>query len=500
MKKRILSIILLFGLMACMYANPAIAAGHGTAIIDCGKADRVHLRERPSISSKSLGLYFTGTEVECTSDPSDEWVKVMIGSQTGYIKSEFLYRSTNPSSVQPKQPEAVVSNIKRGSWVNLRQEPSLRSAVAGKLYNKDVVTVLGQTATKWYYVQTDDLYGYIMSDYLQISGSTSGTAYGTAMIDGRSSDRVHLRERASAEASSMGLFFTGTKVVCESDPSKEWVKVTIGSQTGYMKSEYLYRGSKPDSIQSKQPKAVVKNKKARGWINLRKEPSQNAAVESKLYDGDSAIVLGQTASQWYYVKAGDQQGYIMAEFLSVGSSVSPAPGTAVPNQAAFSAYKAVMQNKATFFSTDDQKTLYLNQLISSFTNVPMEISQFALADLDHDDKPEVILWATANGQDDGVEILHYQDGTVYGYGLAYRAFVALKWDGTFSYSSGAADGGFGTLKFTKNGCSIEAQTYSQSNYDANNNFSVSFFVNRSPVTANVYNAAVDKQDKKQDAV
>jgi len=327
MKKKIISLILLCGLMACTNIGLALGADYGTAIIDGGNADRVHLRERSSATSDSLGLYFTGTEVVCKSDPDKEWVNVAIGRQTGYMKSGYLYRGSNPGSIKPKQPAAVVSNIKAGSWVNLRQEPSQRSTVAGRVYHKDVVTVLGQTAGKWYYVQAGDLYGYMMPDYLSIEGGSSpgspGNAYGTAIVDGQNSDRVHLRKLPSAESDSLGLYFTGTKVVCESDPKKEWVLVTVGSQSGYMKSGYLYRGSNPGSVLSKQPAAVVNSKKAGSWVNLRKEPSLRASVAGKIYHGDAVTILGETASEWYYVKAGNLYGYMMSEYLLIGGSVSP---------------------------------------------------------------------------------------------------------------------------------------------------------------------------------
>ena len=320
MKKKIVAFILLLSILASMSLSTALGADYGSAVINGGSSDRVNLRERDSLSSKSLGLFFTGTEVRCSSDPAKEWVKITIGSQTGYIKSEYLYAGSNPGSVTAKQPSAVITNVKAGSWVNLRKEPSQNASVAKKLYAKDAVTVLGQTAGKWYYVKAGDLYGYVMPSYISLNGSTPstpGSNYGTAMIDGKSSDRVHLRASGSESAKSMGLYFTGTEVKCVSDPAKEWVKVTIGSQTGYMKSEYLYRGSNPDSITKKQPKAVVVNKKSSGWVNLRKEPSQSATALTKLYDGDSAVVLGQTSTKWYYIKTGNQTGYIMVDYLSV---------------------------------------------------------------------------------------------------------------------------------------------------------------------------------------
>jgi uncharacterized protein YgiM (DUF1202 family) len=236
------------------------------------------------------------------------------------MSSEYLYQGTNPGSVQPKQPAAVVSNIKAGSWVNLRSMPSLYGAIAGKIYKGDAVTVLGETASNWYYVNADGIYGYVMSGFLSVGGSPAGTPedYGTAVIDGGNSDRVHLRKLPSAGSNSLGLYFTGTKVLCKSDPDEDWVKVTVGSQTGYINSEYLYHGTNPGSVHPKQPAAVVKNIKAGSWVNLRGEPSLSGAVAGKLYKGDAVTVLGETAGHWYYVKAGSQYGYILSYYLSIG--------------------------------------------------------------------------------------------------------------------------------------------------------------------------------------
>lgn len=323
MKRKIISLILLCALMTFSGSGLALGAGYGTAIIDGQNADRVHLRAWASASASSLGLYFTGTEVELKSDPDEAWVKVTIGSQTGYMNSDYLYQGNNPGSVRSKQPTAMVSNIKAGSWVNLRGEPSLRAAVAGKIYKGDTVTVLGETAGNWYYIEADGLYGYVMSGYLTTGGSSPSKpdSYGTAVIDGGNSDRVHLRKLPSAGANSLGLYFTGTKVLCKSDPGKDWVKVTVGSQTGYINSEYLYVGNDADSVQPEQPEAAVKNIKAGSWVNLRSQPSLSGAAAGKLYKGDVVTVLGQTSGGWYYVKADDQYGYIMSAYLSIGGSV-----------------------------------------------------------------------------------------------------------------------------------------------------------------------------------
>lgn len=143
MKKRIVSLAVLWVLWGCLNMGVSLAHGDfGRAVVDGKTSDRVHLREGPSTESKSYGLYFTGTEAVLETDPGEEWVLITIGRQTGYMKAEFLYTGNDPGSLQNKQPTAVVKTT--GSWVNLRREPNLTAPVESKQYHGDVVTFLGK--------------------------------------------------------------------------------------------------------------------------------------------------------------------------------------------------------------------------------------------------------------------------------------------------------------------------------------------------------------------
>jgi hypothetical protein len=183
MKKTICLVLLLCTTLAC--ANISLAREHNyvTVVIDGKTSDKVHLREQPSTEAKSLGLYFTGTEVLC--DPAtmnSEWTWVNVGMEAGYIKSDYLYSGANPGSITPKQPTGVVNNTKGSDWVNLRYNPDSNATVARKLYNGDQVTILGETVTHWYYVKVGDLYGYMMSSYVKMGGSGSNSGNGGAAI------------------------------------------------------------------------------------------------------------------------------------------------------------------------------------------------------------------------------------------------------------------------------------------------------------------------------
>lgn len=168
MKKRMAAMALALGML--LWANGGLARDSDFVwtVIDAKTSDRVHLREGPSAKSRSLGLYFTGTSVLRDPNPDQEWVWVNVGMEAGYIKSEYLYPGNDWSRVIPQQPYGMVNNPKAESLVNMRTYPNTQAAVVTRFRAGDWVTVLGETVTKWYYVQCGDLYGYVYADYLLV--------------------------------------------------------------------------------------------------------------------------------------------------------------------------------------------------------------------------------------------------------------------------------------------------------------------------------------------
>jgi len=195
---------------------------------------------------------------------------------------------------------------------------------------------------------------------------------------------------------------------------------------------------------------------------------------------------------------------VMAGCKNTGES-SPAPSdnsspSTQSDASPMSTYKSVLQNKTQFFSTDAKKNLnisQLNQAVSDDDSVKVKAIKLAIADLENDEIPEVILWLDVNTNEYyGFEVLRYRDGVVYGYTLPYKSFMDLKDDGTFSFSSGTADSGFGKVKFTENGYSIDKITYSESSDNSGNNQITSYFVNNQSASEEDFLSAINKQSDK----
>ncbi len=166
------------------------------------------------------------------------------------------------------------------------------------------------------------------------------------------------------------------------------------------------------------------------------------------------------------------------------------------------AYKAVLTDKSAFFSTDDKKDINLNELLSSkFPGTALTVTRFTVLDLDGDKVPEVVLELSADNDPLCFEVLKYMDknNTVVGYNFVYRALLQLKTDGSFHFSSGAADVGYGKLSFTSEASEINTLGYTESSFK-DGVLSISYFVDQKPVSEEAFKAFSKEQDEKADVV
>lgn len=165
MRKWIAALLLLFVFLS---VQTALAAE--TAYIDGGTADRVHLRQSPSETAASLGLYFTGTPAERLADLSGGWSRVRIGSETGFVRTQYLAGTGHRLF-----PSYVVDN-RTSDWVNLRSGASFEKEPVGCLSNGAAVLLMGETASGWSYVEADGLRGYVVTEFLRTTGQSAPAA------------------------------------------------------------------------------------------------------------------------------------------------------------------------------------------------------------------------------------------------------------------------------------------------------------------------------------
>ncbi len=166
-------------------------------------------------------------------------------------------------------------------------------------------------------------------------------------------------------------------------------------------------------------------------------------------------------------------------------------------------FKAILLEDGNFVSTDlDGQNLSIEDMwrvVTTDDSIAVNAVNFAVIDLDSDGQSEVVLGIQAGGDPYyGFEVLQYRDEAVYGYTLPYRAFMNVKTDGTFHFSSGAADSGAGRLFLSETGYTIKEQVCSQSEYNSDNELTVQYYIDEMSCSEEEFHNAMDQQDQKMD--
>lgn len=206
-----------------------------TGVVKSSNGKPVRLRSGPSVQYSIIASYAVGTPLTVLSTSGD-WCKVRVNGRTGYMMKEFINIG---GTVSGGYTAYVVSG--NGKSVVLRSGPSKQNTALASYNVGQQVTVMSYGST-WSQVRVNGLDGYMMSEFLSTvkpegtinSGSSSYTAYVTSK-NGKS---VRLRSGAGKLFPTIASYSVGTQVtVLES--GAEWSRVRIGTNTGYMMSEFL---------------------------------------------------------------------------------------------------------------------------------------------------------------------------------------------------------------------------------------------------------------------
>lgn len=165
-------------------------------------------------------------------------------------------------------------------------------------------------------------------------------------------------------------------------------------------------------------------------------------------------------------------------------------------------FKSVLLGTESFYSADIAQSLTfddINKIFGEDNGFEISVSAFALADLDNDWTDELACALNAGYTELGFLVLHINEGQIYGYSVPYRAMLELKADGTFTFSSGAADSGYGRMSFGSEAYELVPYVYSESSYDEDNNLNVSYFSAGEAIDEVEFYESLTAQGNKPDA-
>lgn len=122
----------------------------------------------------------------------------------------------------------------KATSLNVRSGPGTDNTVVGTVQNGDIVVILEKTSSDWYHINYRGIDGYVMSTYLDnVLLAENFTAIGR--VNG---DDLLMRSGPSTSNSVVGSFNYGD-IVNLIGINNGWYKLKCGSDTGYVRSDYI---------------------------------------------------------------------------------------------------------------------------------------------------------------------------------------------------------------------------------------------------------------------
>ena len=298
-------------LMFCL----APLAALGSSTFGTVTANGLNLREGPSTSSRILTSFPRGTWVEVL-ETSGSWYRVRIGNWTGYMSANFVSLNNTAGATDGRVSGA-------NGFINLRASASLTAPVLATFPNGTAVRILAREGN-FFRVQVGNLTGYMVEHLVR---PDSVNVVGRAVVRSANGGSVNLRTAPDMSASIIQSFRPGTQAEIL-QRSTTWHRVRIAGVTGFMRAEFLSTDGSGGGGGSTGNFGVVNNPRPTQVLNLRETPSLNARVLASYRNGRQVEILG-TTGDWFRVRIDGMTGYMMRQFVRVGSTPNPSlPTTA----------------------------------------------------------------------------------------------------------------------------------------------------------------------------
>lgn len=320
--KRCLALLLILALL--LAGVQAFADSIGTV-----KGGWLRLRSAPSTLGSVIGRYYTGTQVTVHSTSGSWYYVTAPDGKVGYMSRNYVVVGGGVSPVTPPidwhgtpsgQTGYVTSQNGRG--VRLRSSPySGNSSNVIGLYNVGTKLTVLQRGIGWHYIQIGKQTGFMMAQFVVISGSPVPVPPGpidpvipdknyTAYITSQNGKGVRLRTGPGTNYSLLGTFPVGTQVTVLKELGA-WCYISIGStKKGYMMTTFLTRQA-PGPV----PPPYVPPVDPVGTLESAQITIQNPIMGDRLYvyvtpDGAQYNVLWYNDSGTYL---GSGNGYVVKE-------------------------------------------------------------------------------------------------------------------------------------------------------------------------------------------
>ncbi len=305
-------------------ASNDIASGSGTATVNTAS---LNARTAPTMKcATGMTSLSKGTSLTVTG-AYGMWTRGTTGGKTVWVATQYLTKKATPAPGGSADSCATPSGITAAkgdvtvtsATLNARKAPSTECAT-GRVSLKlgDKATRTGVYGAWWRVTLASGGTYWIHSDYASVANASTPTPAPTPTPTPtetlQTTASLNLRSKASTSSSIIVVLAKGTKVqVIGSEGA--WRKVTVGTRTGWVHSDYL---AKPGSSSGS---GTTSTAKTTDYLNLREGASTSSKVLATLAKG-TTVTITESSGAWRKVKAGTRTGWVHSQYLTSTTSGS----------------------------------------------------------------------------------------------------------------------------------------------------------------------------------
>ncbi|CAH0316241.1 Putative carboxypeptidase YodJ [Peribacillus simplex] len=262
------------------------------------------------------------------------------------------FNHANIKGLEPSVANAATVTYTATANLNVRTGPSTANKIIATVKQGTKLTVTGKDANGWLKVSLNGQTGYVSSQYVKISNSSSGSS--TATVIYTATANLNVRTGPSTANKIIATVKQGTKLTVTGKNANGWLKVSLNGQTGYVSSKYV-KVSNPtsDAIQVvAKPESIPvlvnkKNKLPENYVpkdlvytsipftfkektEKRKMRSEAAAAISKLFaesKKQGVSLLGVSAYRSHATQVALFDYYVKRDGYAKAITYSALPGT-----------------------------------------------------------------------------------------------------------------------------------------------------------------------------
>lgn len=299
--------------------------------------DYLNLRAGAGTGTKVILTLGRNVAVTVLDNSNPQWAKVRTASgKEGYCFKQYL----SFSGQAPVSPAAGAGTALTTANLNLRQGPSLGSAVDSVLPRGTSLTVLDDSNPQWTRVQAPGgRQGWCSAQYLKTAAPAQQAAGSSSSgLTATTTDYLNLRQGAGMNYPVILTLARGASASVLDNSNSGWVQVrTQSGREGWCSRQYLkLSGGTPsageDPASQTGGAAVTGAKVTADLLRLREQASTSSRILGNLPNGTVLKVLDASQSGWVKVETpGGQTGYVSAQYVTLmnGSETVPSAGGAV---------------------------------------------------------------------------------------------------------------------------------------------------------------------------